>query len=214
MRVVIADDSLLVRQGVAGLLAEAGIEVIGEAGDALTLHPLLAADPPDVAIVDIRMPPTHTDEGLVAAAAIREAHPTMGVLVLSQHVEPSWAVRLLGDHPDRIGYLLKEHVFSGAALADAVRRIAAGETVVDPAVAALLLGRQRRASPLDALTPREREVLALVAEGSSNRAIAERLHVTERTVEAHVTQVFLKLGLDEDASAHRRVQAVLAWLRG
>ena len=153
---------------------------------------------PDVAIVDIRMPPTHTDEGLVAAQRIRAEHPGVAVLVLSQYVEPSYAMRLLEEHPERVGYLLKQRVFDVAVLVDALRRVDDGETVVDPTIVSRLVGRQRRHDPLAELTPREREVLGLVAEGLSNRAIAGRLFVTERTVEAHVKQVFLKLGLAVD----------------
>jgi len=166
-----------------------------------------------VAIADIRMPPTHTDEGLVAAQRIRADHPAIGVLVLSQYVEPSYALRLLEEHPERVGYLLKQRVFDVAVLVDALRRIVDGETVVDPTIVSRLVGRQRRHDPLAELTPREREVLSLVAEGLSNGAIASRLFVTERTVEAHVKQVFLKLGLAVDPESHRRVLAVLAYLR-
>jgi DNA-binding NarL/FixJ family response regulator len=168
---------------------------------------------PDAAIVDIRMPPTHTDEGLVAAQRIRSEHPDVGVLLLSQYVEPSYALRLLEEHPERVGYLLKERVFDVAILVDALRRLVDGETVIDPTIVSRLLARRRRADPLSELTPREREVLSLVAEGLSNRAIAARLYITERTVEAHTKQVFLKLGLDADPGAHRRVRAVLAYLR-
>jgi DNA-binding NarL/FixJ family response regulator len=168
---------------------------------------------PDAAIVDIRMPPTHTDEGLVAAGAIREAHPDVGVLVLSQYIEASYAMRLLEEHPERVGYLLKERVFDVAILVDALRRITEGETVIDPTIVSRLLGRRRRADPLAELTEREREVLALVAEGLSNKAIAARLFVSERTVEAHVKQIFMKLDLEVDPESHRRVRAVLAYLR-
>jgi DNA-binding NarL/FixJ family response regulator len=164
-------------------------------------------------VVDIKMPPTHTDEGLAAAETIREQHPEVAVLVLSQYIEPSYALRLLEQRPEGVGYLLKERVFDAVVLVDALRRLADGETVVDPTIVARLLGRRRRVDPLAELTEREREVLALVAEGLSNRAIAARLFVTERTVEAHVTQIFLKLGLGADADSHRRVLAVLAYLR-
>jgi DNA-binding NarL/FixJ family response regulator len=159
------------------------------------------------------MPPTHTDEGVIAAQQIRAEHPEVGVLVLSQHVEPSYAMRLLEEHPERVGYLLKERVFDVAILIDALRRIADGETVVDPTIVSRLLGRKRREDPLAELTAREREVLGLVAEGLSNKAIAGRLFVVERTVEAHVKQIFLKLALDVDPESHRRVRAVLAYLR-
>ncbi len=213
MRVVVADDVMLTRQGIVRLLRDAGIDVVAEAEDAegLLRHVRLAR--PDAAIIDIRMPPTHTDEGIVAAQAIRTEHPAVGVLVLSQYVEPKYAMRLLEEHPERVGYLLKERVFDVAILIDALRRIADGETVVDPTIVSRLLGRRRRADPLGDLTEREREVLSLVAEGLSNKAIAGRLFITERTVEAHVKQIFLKLHLSADPDSHRRVLAVLAYLR-
>jgi DNA-binding NarL/FixJ family response regulator len=213
MRVVVADDVMLTRAGIARLLKDAGIEVVGEAEDATSLLRAVALTQPDAAIVDIRMPPTHTDEGLVAAGQIRAEHPNVGVLILSQYVEPRYAMQLLEQHPERVGYLLKERVFDVAILIDALRRLGDGETVIDPTIVSRLLGRQRRTDPIQELTAREREVLALVAEGLSNRAIAERLFVTERTVEAHVKQIFLKLDLTSDASSHRRVLAVLAFLR-
>ncbi len=200
MRVVVADDVMLTREGIVRLLGDAGIDVVAEADDAERLLREVRLKRPDVAIVDIRMPPTHTDEGLVAAQRIRAEHPDVGVLVLSQYVEPSYALRLLEEHPERVGYLLKERVFDVAVLVDALRRIAEGETVVDPTIVTRLLGRRRREDPLAELTAREREVLGLVAEGLSNRAIAARLFVTERTVEAHVKQIFLKLGLDRTPS--------------
>ena len=213
MRVVVADDVMLTRAGVVRLLREAEIDVVAEAGDAEDLLRHVRLSRPDAAIVDIRMPPTHTDEGLVAAHRIRAEHPETGVLVLSQYIEPRYAMRLLEDHPESVGYLLKERIFDVALVVDALRRIADGETVIDPTIVARLLGRNRRVDPLEELTPREREVLALLAEGLSNRAIAERLVVAPRTVEAHVTQIFGKLGLEEDPSSHRRVLAVLAYLR-
>ncbi len=213
MRVVVADDLMLTREGITRLLTDAGVDVVGEAGDAASLLRAVRATQPDAAIVDIRMPPTHTDEGLVAAQQIRAEHPAIGVLILSQYVEPRYAMRLIEEHPERVGYLLKERVFDVANLIDALRRLADGETVVDPTIIARLFARKRRAGPLDKLTEREREVLALVAEGLSNRAIATRLFVTERTVEAHVKQIFLKLGLSTDPDSHRRVLAVLAYLR-
>jgi DNA-binding NarL/FixJ family response regulator len=213
MRVVVADDVMLTREGIAHLLVEAGIEVVAQAEDADALLREVRLKQPDAAIVDIRMPPTHTDEGLVAAQRIRADHPAIGVLVLSQYVEPSYAMRLLEEHPERVGYLLKQRVFDVAVLVDALRRIGEGETVIDPTIVSRLVGRQRRHDPLAELTPREREVLGLVAEGLSNGAIAGRLFVTERTVEAHVKQVFLKLGLAVDPESHRRVLAVLAYLR-
>ena len=213
MRVVVAEDTMLTREGIVRLLGDAGIDVVGEVGDAESLLRKVSLTRPDVVLVDIKMPPTHTDEGLVAAQRIREQHPQVGVLVLSQYIEPSYALRLLEEHPEKAGYLLKERVLDGAVLVDALRRIDDGETVVDPTIVSRLLGRKRREDPLAELTPREREVLSLVAEGLSNRAIAERLFVTERTVEAHTKQVFLKLGLREDPSRHRRILAVLAFLR-
>ena len=214
MRVVVADDVMLTREGIVRLLEDAGVDVVAQAADAESLLREVRLKRPDAAIVDIRMPPTHSDEGLVAAQRIRTDHPEVGVLVLSQYVEPSYAMRLLEEYPERIGYLLKQRVFDVAVLIDALRRIDDGETVVDPTIVARLLGRRRRADPLAELTAREREVLGLVAEGLSNRAIAGRLFVTERTVEAHVKQVFLKLALDLNPESHRRVLAVLAYLRG
>jgi DNA-binding NarL/FixJ family response regulator len=213
MRVVVAEDVMLTREGITRLLTDAGVDVVGEAGDADALLRAVRMTQPDAAVVDIRMPPTHTDEGLVAARQIRAEHPDIGVLILSQYVEPHYAMRLIADHPERIGYLLKERVFDVANLIDALRRLADGETVVDPTIVARLFARKRLDGPLDALTEREREVLALVAEGLSNRAIAARLFVTERTIEAHVKQIFLKLGLNTHPDSHRRVLAVLAYLR-
>jgi DNA-binding NarL/FixJ family response regulator len=213
MRIALADDSMLTREGIAHLLTGAGHQVVGQAADASRLLALVETLLPDAVIVDIRMPPTHTDEGLVAAQRIRADHPTVGVLVLSQYVEPSYAMRLIQDHPDGVGYLLKERVFDVANLIDALQRIADGETVVDPTIVSRLFGRRRKADPLDELSQRATEVLGLVAEGLSNRAIADRLHITERTVEAHITKAFAQLGLAEDPRSHRRVLAVLAYLR-
>jgi DNA-binding NarL/FixJ family response regulator len=213
VRVVVADDSMLTRTGIVRLLRDADVDVVAEAEDGAGLLRHVRLARPDVAIVDIRMPPTHTDEGLVAAAAIREEYPDIGVLVLSQYVEPSYALRLLEEHPERVGYLLKERVFDVAILVDALRRLVDGESVIDPTIVSRLLGRRRREDPLDELTDREREVLGLIAEGLSNRAIAARLFVTERTVEAHSKQIFLKLGIGSDPESHRRVLAVLAYLR-
>jgi serine/threonine-protein kinase len=189
------------------------VDVVGEANDAGTLLARVQALRPDVAIVDIRMPPTHTDEGLIAADRIRSLHPDTGVLVLSQYVDAGWAMRLLSDHPEHCGYLLKERVFDVAILLDALRRVADGETVIDPTVVARLLARKRQPDPLAELTDRERETLGLLAEGLTNRAIAGRLFVTERTVESHVQQVFDKLGLEESPDLNRRVLAVIAYLR-
>ena len=213
MRIVVADDVMLTREGIARLLEQAGIDVVAQAEDAEGLLREVRLKQPDAAIVDIRMPPTHTDEGLVATQRIRAEYPAIGVLLLSQYVEPSYAMRLLEEHPERVGYLLKQRVFDVAILVDALRRITDGETVVDPTIVARLVGRRRRHDPLTELTAREREVLGLVAEGLSNGAIASRLFVTERTVEAHVKQVFLKLGLAINPESHRRVLAVLAYLR-
>jgi serine/threonine-protein kinase len=213
MRVVVADDALLTREGIVHLLRDGGLDVVGEAGDADGLLREVRRTAPDVAIVDIKMPPTHTDEGLQAAQRIRDEHPDVGVLVLSQYLESSYAMRLLETHPAQVGYLLKERIFTASVLLDAVRRVHEGETVVDPTIVSSLFGRRRREDPLAELSPREREVLALVAEGLSNKAIAERLYVAERTVEAHVTAIFLKLRLGETADSHRRVLAVLAFLR-
>jgi DNA-binding NarL/FixJ family response regulator len=213
MRVVVAEDTMLTREGIVRLLEETGVEVVAQAEDVATLMRHVRFERPDAAIVDIRMPPTHTDEGLLATEQIRAEHPEIGVLLLSQYVEPSYAIRLLEEHPERVGYLLKERVFDVAILVDALRRIGDGETVVDPTIVARLVGRRRREDPLADLTEREREVLGLLAEGLSNRAIAARLFITERTVEAHVKQIFLKLRLDANVESHRRVLAVLAYLR-
>ena len=210
---MVAEDVMLTREGIVRVLGDARVEIVGQAEDAEQLLRHVAIDHPDVAIVDIRMPPTHTDEGLVAARQIREEHPDVGVLVLSQYVEPSYAIGMIEDHPERVGYLLKERVFDVAILIDALRRIVEGETVIDPTIVSRLVGRRRVSDPLEALTEREREVLGLIAEGMSNRAIAARLVVTERTVEAHVTQIFQKLGLTESPDQHRRVLAVLTYLR-
>jgi DNA-binding NarL/FixJ family response regulator len=213
MRVVVADDVMLTREGIVRLLRDAAVEVVAQASDANQLMEHVQLMQPDVAVIDIRMPPTHTDEGLVAARRIRAEHPDVGVLVLSQYVEPAYAMRLIQDQPERVGYLLKERVFDIATVVDALRRISEGETVIDPTIVSRLLGRRRREDPIAQLTDREREVLGLVAEGMSNRAIATRLFVTERTVEAHVTQIFQKLGLFASPDEHRRVLAVLTFLR-
>jgi DNA-binding NarL/FixJ family response regulator len=213
VRVVIADDSLLLREGVSRLLVEAGFEVVGQAGDAEELLRGVAEKEPDVAIVDIRMPPTHTDEGLQAARQLRRRYPALGVLVLSQYVRPSYAFELLADDARGVGYLLKDRVSDLHDLSDAVERVGKGGSVLDPTVVAQLVGRRRQGhDPVDDLSEREREVLALMAEGRSNRAIADRLVITERTVEKHVRSILGKLRIPESQEDHRRVLAVLAYL--
>ena len=213
MRVVIADDELLLREGLARLLAEAGFDVVGKAGTGEELLRLVEVARPDVAIVDIKMPPTHTDEGLVAAREIRRAYPDVGVLVLSHYLESSYAVRLLEQHPERVGYLLKERVSDVAVLADALRRIADGESVLDPTIVARLIRRPRDPDPLADLTEREREVLSLIAEGRSNQGVGAALFLSPKTVESHIRQIFMKLGFEGALDDHRRVLAVLAYLR-
>ena len=213
LKVVIADDAVLLREGVARLLSEAGFDVVAQSGDAEDLLRHVAMFKPAVAVVDIRMPPTHTDEGLRAAAEIRRRFPGTGVLVLSQYVEAGYAMELLSDSAEGVGYLLKDRVSDVDQFASAVRRIAEGGSVLDPDVVSQLLGRQRRDDPLARLTPREREVLELMAEGRSNQAIADRLFVTLRAVEKHVTSIFTKLNLPASTEDHRRVLAVLASLR-
>jgi DNA-binding NarL/FixJ family response regulator len=213
MRVVIADDSALLREGLARLLTEAGFEVIGQARDGEELLAEADAGRPDVAIVDIRMPPTHTDEGLRAARELRIRHPGMGVLVLSQYVRPSYALELLEGGADGIGYLLKDRVADVEELTDSVRRVGEGGSVLDPAVVSQLVDRRRAGDdPVERLTTRERQVLALMAEGRSNKAIAARLFVTGHTVEKHVQNILAKLDIFESADDHRRVLAVLAFL--
>ena len=213
IRVVIAEDSVLLREGIARLLEESGFEVAAQAGDAEDLLRKVGAHKPDVAVVDVRMPPSHTDEGLRAAHQIRADHPGVGVLVLSQYVEEAYALDLLAQSTESTGYLLKDRIADVDSFTDAVRRVANGGSALDPEVVALLLGRRRREDPLSSLTPREREVLGLMAEGRSNAAIAEALGVTERAVEKHVTSIFSKLDLTPTMEDHRRVLAVLAYLR-
>ena len=213
VRVVLADDSVLLREGLARLLEDSGFEVAGQSGDGEDLIRKVGAHKPDVAVIDVRMPPTHTDEGLRAAQRIRAEYPGVGVLVLSQYVEESYALELLTESTERTGYLLKDRVADVDSFTDAVRRVAGGGSALDPEVVAMLLGRRRREDPLETITPREREVLGLMAEGRSNNAIAESMVVTERAVEKHVTSIFSKLGLSPAAEDHRRVLAVLTYLR-
>jgi DNA-binding NarL/FixJ family response regulator/class 3 adenylate cyclase len=213
MRVVVAEDSVLLREGIARLLEDAGIEVVGQAGTADELMLKVRSYKPDVAIVDIRMPPTQTDEGLVAAKEIREKHPETSVLVLSQYLEPAYALELLSESAEGVGYLLKDRVADIPEFVAAVKRVGEGGSALDPSVVSQLVGRRRSDDPISQLTPREREVLELMAEGLSNIAIAERMVVTERAVEKHVTSIFAKLRLGADAEHHRRVLAVLAFLR-
>ena len=213
MRVVIADDEALLREGLARLLLDAGFEIAGRCGDADALLHMVDARRPDVAIVDIRMPPNQGDDGLVAAQEIRRRHPDVGVLVLSHYLDSRYAARLLEEAPERAGYLLKERVSEVAVVADALRRIHEGECVIDPTIVSRLVARKRARGPLDELTEREREVLALVAEGHSNGAIGQKLFISRKTVDAHISQIFLKLDLRESPEHHRRVLAVLAFLR-
>lgn len=218
MRVVVADDSVLLREGIVRLLTEAGMEVVAQAGDGEDLVRKVGAHKPDVAIIDIKMPPTHTDEGLRAAAEIRAGQPGVGVLVLSQYVEEGYALELLsgaqsGDGGAGTGYLLKDRVGDIDRFVESVRRVGEGGSALDPEVVAQLLGRRRQEDPLEALSPREREVLGLMAEGRSNHGIAQQLVVTERAVEKHVTNIFGKLNLPPAPDDHRRVLAVLAFVR-
>jgi DNA-binding NarL/FixJ family response regulator len=214
MRVVIADDEALFRDGLAGLLTDAGIDVTAKVGTSDELLRKVELTRPDAAIVDIRMPPTHTDEGLVAAEQIRRSHARVGVLVLSHYLESHWAMRLLEEGPERSGYLLKNRVSDVAVVVDALRRIDEGECVIDPTIVSRLVRRPRETSPLDELTARELEVLALIAEGHSNDGIAGKLFLSRKTVETHVRHILLKLGIGEAIEYHRRVLAVLAYLRG
>jgi DNA-binding NarL/FixJ family response regulator len=214
MRVVIADDNLLVRKGIAALLRDSGIEVAAEVDDGEELLRAVDEHAPDVAIVDIRMPPTHTDEGLVAAHEIRTRHPEVSIVVLSQHVEYGIATRVLAEHPARLGYLLKDRVTDIDDFVGTLRRVTLGGTALDPQVVARLLDAEPDGGPLDALTPREREVLQLIAEGLSNPAIADRLGITLRSAEKYVSAIFAKLDLPDTGGEHRRVLAVLRFLKG
>jgi DNA-binding NarL/FixJ family response regulator len=213
MRIVIADDAALVREGIAQLLLESGLEVVDRVGDADALLTCVRDQRPDVALVDIRMPPTHTDEGLRAARVIRSRYPETAVLVLSQHLEPAYALRLVEEKPAGVGYLLKERVGRVQQLLDAVQRVAAGECVVDRAVVDELLARRRRVDPMAELTPREREIIALMAEGRSNQGICQTLWLSPKTVETHIRSAFAKLGIKDAAEDNRRVLAVLTYLR-
>jgi DNA-binding NarL/FixJ family response regulator len=214
VRVVIGEDDLLLREGLARILAEAGFDVVAQAGDADDLLRKALAHRPDVAIVDVQMPPGHGDDGLRAAVELRSQRPETGVLILSQFYEERYAVDLIGDSAEGVGYLLKERVGQIRAFTDAVERVASGGSALDPEVVARMLGRRRPPGPLDSLSPRERDVLASMAEGKSNRGIAEELFVTEAAVEKHVTSIFRKLDLGQAPTEHRRVRAVLAQLRG
>jgi DNA-binding NarL/FixJ family response regulator len=214
VRIVIAEDMALMREGLARLLADRGIEVVGEAADAETLLRLVATTRPDAALVDIKMPPTHTDEGLRAAAEIRARHSRTGVLLLSSYLDSRYAATLFSSYPAGTGYLLKERVGDAGVLGDALRRIVDGDCVLDPAIVKQLLNRARAPGPLDQLSPRERDILALMAEGHSNGRICELRFLSAKTVESHVHNIFLKLGLDDPAASSRRVLAVLAYLRG
>jgi DNA-binding NarL/FixJ family response regulator len=213
LRIVIGEDQALLRQGIVRLLQDAGFEVVAEASDAPDLVRKVRAHAPDVAIVDVQMPPDNSDDGLRAALEIRASQPGVGVLVLSQFTEERYALDLLGDDAAGVGYLLKDRVTDFDGFADAVRRVAAGGSVLDPAVVSSMLGRKRRNDPLDELTPREREVLELMAEGRSNKGIAEVLVVTPAAIEKHITAIFSKLGVSAETADHRRVLAVLAFLR-
>jgi len=213
VRVVIAEDSVLLREGLARMLADGGFEVAAQVGDATELHRAVKRTKPDVVVVDVRMPPTQTDEGARAAEEIRSQHPEVGVLVLSQVVETRRALKLFSEQPEGFGYLLKDRVLEIDEFLEAVRRVGRGGTAIDPEVVAQLVGRRRERDPLDALTPREREVLSLMAEGRSNRAICEKLFLSPKTVETHVNSIFGKLNLPLAPDDHRRVLAVLAFLR-
>ncbi len=214
MRVVVAEDSLLTREGIVQVLERAGTEVVGQVGDADGVLAAVATERPDLAVVDVRMPPTYTTEGIRAARQILAGHPGTAVLVLSQYIEPGYALDLLEQRPDGVGYLLKERISDAALLVDAVRRLADGESVLDPTIVRVLMDRRRRPRPLEDLSERELEVLALVAEGLSNRAIGQRLSIAERTVETHIARILPKLHVAEGPGVHRRVLAALAYVEG
>ena len=213
MRIVIADDSVLLREGLARVLTEGGFEIVAQAADADELRRAVRRFKPDIAIVDVRMPPTHTDEGARAAVEIREEQPDVAVLVLSQVIEAAHAMRLFSERPEGFGYLLKDRVLEIDDFLEAVRRVGKGGTAIDPEVIGQLVGRRREDDPLEELTPREREVLELMAQGLSNRGICEKLFISPKTVETHVNSIFGKLGLMPTSDEHRRVLAVLAFLR-
>jgi len=212
VRVVVADDAMLIREGLTRLLRDAGVTVVGKAADADELLRHVALGRPDVAVVDIRMPPTNTDDGLRAAVAIRAAHPGVGVLVLSQYIEADYALELIGGDARGVGYLLKDRISDIEEFADAIRRVACGGSVLDPEVVRWMLGRRHETSALSELTPREHEVLGLLAQGFSNAGVASKIVVSQRSVEKHVTSIMAKLGLPSEPEAHRRVLAVLAYL--
>jgi len=213
MRIVIADDATLIREGVAQVLTQNGVDVIAQVDDAEALLAAVHDERPDVALVDIRMPPTHTDEGLLAARQIRLRYPETAVLVLSQHLEPDYALQLVESRPERVGYLMKERVGRVEQLLDAIERVAAGECVVDRSIVDELLARPRRVDPIADLTPREREILALMAEGRSNKGICRELWLSPKTVETHIRSAFAKLGIRETVEDNRRVLAVLTYLQ-
>jgi DNA-binding NarL/FixJ family response regulator len=212
VRVAVADDAVLFREGITRVLTERGFDVVAQVGDAAGLLRVVGESAPDVVVVDIRMPPTFRDEGMLAALEIRAGHPAVGVLVLSQYIETHYAMQLLGDRPDGAGYLLKDRVSHLAEFTEAVTRVAEGRSVIDPEVVAELLGRRRAPGPLEQLTDRERDILALMAEGRSNQAIGERLFLSPRTIESHVGSIFAKLGFAPRNDDNRRVLAVLTFL--
>ena len=213
LRVVVAEDQLLLREGLTRLLTENGFEVVAQCADAVDLRRKVGAHRPDVAVIDVQMPPDNTDDGLRAAITIRREHPDTGILMLSQFRDEAYAMDLIGNDARGVGYLLKDRVADIGSFTDAIRRVATGGSALDPEIVALMIGRRRKHDPLDALTPRERQVLTLMAEGKSNLGIAETLHVTLAAVEKHVGRIFLKLGLGNEPLEHRRVLAVLTLLR-